>query len=161
MTITSVHARELTVSFEVTLAGDSRYHDAMHLLDGLRDLTDKLATDSQVRLEVTPEPTAAPVMDGGLRILPEARQVVLDGEPVALTRIEFDLLLFLAENPQRVFSRAQLLQQVWGYAHGGDRTVDVHVRRLRAKLGDVPIVTTLRGIGYRLADDVDVQVVRL
>ena len=55
--------------------------------------------------------------------------------PLPLTRLEFDLLLFLADNPRRVFTRAQLLTAVWGYEHTGERTVDVHVRRLRVKIG--------------------------
>ena len=70
-----------------------------------------------------------------MRLLTASRQVLLDGEPLPLTRLEFDLLLFLAERPRRVFTRAQLLAGVWGYEHTGERTVDVHVRRLRLKLG--------------------------
>ena len=57
---------------------------------------------------------------------------------IPLTRIEYDLLLFLAERPHRVFTRLQLLASVWGYEHAVARTVDVHVRRLRAKLGRTP-----------------------
>jgi two-component system, OmpR family, response regulator len=98
---------------------------------------------------------------GAIWIVPESRRVSVDGEPVPLTRIEFDLLQFLAEHPQRVFSRTQLLQQVWGYSHAGERTVDVHIRRVRAKLGDDALVTTIRGVGYRLADHVDIRLVRL
>ena len=84
--------------------------------------------------------------------------MLLDGEPVALTRLEFDLLHFLGANPRRVFSRPQLLQSVWGYSHAGLRTVDVHMRRIRAKLGDVPLVTTVRGVGYRLSDEADLAI---
>jgi DNA-binding response OmpR family regulator len=83
--------------------------------------------------------------------------VLLGGEPLRLTRLEFDLLLFLAENPRRVFSRLQLLTGVWGYEHAGARTVDVHIRRLRSKTGtNVPLVTTVYGVGYRLADDAEI-----
>jgi two-component system OmpR family response regulator len=83
-----------------------------------------------------------------------ARQVVRAGREVPLTRLEFDLLLYLAERPSRVFTRGQLLSGVWGYEHTGERTVDVHVRRLRLKLGgNVPAITTVYGVGYRLADD--------
>ncbi|WP_409074628.1 winged helix-turn-helix domain-containing protein, partial [Micromonospora chalcea] len=72
-----------------------------------------------------------------------------------------DLLLFLAEHPRRVFTRLQLLANVWGYEHAVARTVDVHVRRLRAKFGpDTPLVTTVYGVGYRLADDAAITVDR-
>lgn len=90
-----------------------------------------------------------------------SRLVLQDGAPVALTRREYDLFLFLCEHPRRVFSRAQLLRQVWGYDMvGTERTVDVHVRRLRVKLGEAArIIATVRGVGYRLDDDAAVQVV--
>ncbi len=88
-----------------------------------------------------------------------SRQAVAEGAPLPLTRLEFDLLLFLAENPRRVFTRAQLLIGVWGYDHTGERTVDVHVRRLRVKLGDgLPLITTVYGVGYRLSDDAGVVI---
>ena len=69
-----------------------------------------------------------------------------------LTFKEFELLKYLAQHPGRVFSRAQLLQEVWGYDYfGGTRTVDVHVRRLRAKLGSEheTLIGTVRNVGYR------------
>src|SRR6202043_629154 len=69
-----------------------------------------------------------------------------------LTFKEFELLKFLAQHPGRVFTRAQLLQEVWGYDYfGGTRTVDVHVRRLRAKLGTEheALIGTVRNVGYR------------
>ena len=87
-----------------------------------------------------------------VRVLVPGRVVLRDGERVHLSRLEFDLLRFLAERPGRVFSREALLDAVWG----GDRevtprTVDVHVRRVRAKLGrDLQLLSTVRGVGYRL-----------
>ncbi|MDG4831253.1 winged helix-turn-helix domain-containing protein [Solwaraspora sp. WMMD1047] len=94
-----------------------------------------------------------------LRILTASRRVLRDGVALVLTRLEFDLLRFLAQHPRRVFTRLQLLNQVWGYEHALVRTVDVHVRRLRAKVGDaLPVVTTVYGVGYRLADGVRVVV---
>jgi two-component system, OmpR family, response regulator MtrA len=70
-------------------------------------------------------------------------------------------LLFLAEHPARVFTRLQLLDHVWGYTHAGLRTVDVHIRRLRAKFGDdVALVTTVHGVGYRLTDGVNIDIER-
>ncbi len=74
------------------------------------------------------------------------------GRILDLTFKEFELLKFLAQHPGRVFTRAQLLQEVWGYDYyGGTRTVDVHVRRLRAKLGPEheQLIGTVRNVGYR------------
>jgi DNA-binding response OmpR family regulator len=79
-------------------------------------------------------------------------QVALDGEPVDFTYMEYELLRFLATHPNRVFTREALLQSVWGYDYyGGARTVDVHVRRVRAKLGaeHAPRLKTVRSVGYR------------
>jgi DNA-binding response OmpR family regulator len=82
------------------------------------------------------------------------------GRPLDLTFKEFELLRFLATHPSRVFTREQLLSEVWGYDYfGGTRTVDVHVRRLRAKLGDLEsLIGTVRNVGYRFnvyEDDAD------
>ncbi|MGI5150575.1 winged helix-turn-helix domain-containing protein [Plantactinospora sp. CA-294935] len=96
---------------------------------------------------------------GALRVLTGPRVVLQGGRPVPFTRLEFDLLVFLARNPRRVFTRLQLLSNVWGYEHAVARTVDVHVRRLRAKVArSVPLVTTVHGVGYRLADDAPVRI---
>jgi DNA-binding response OmpR family regulator len=76
----------------------------------------------------------------------------ISGRALDLTYKEFELLKFLAQHPGRVFSRAQLLQEVWGYDYyGGTRTVDVHVRRLRAKLGTEheQLIGTVRNVGYK------------
>ena len=76
----------------------------------------------------------------------------LRGRPLDLTYKEFELLKYLVQHPGRVFTRAQLLQEVWGYDYyGGTRTVDVHVRRLRAKLGPEHevLIGTVRNVGYR------------
>ncbi|MGE5461093.1 MAG: winged helix-turn-helix domain-containing protein [Solirubrobacterales bacterium] len=81
--------------------------------------------------------------------------VTVGGRPLDLTYKEFELLRYLAERPGRVFTRPTLLREVWGYDfYGGTRTVDVHVRRLRAKLGPEheSLVETVRGVGYRAAD---------
>ena len=91
---------------------------------------------------------------GDLEIRPEAGEVRLHGEPVAVTRTEFRLLCELAEHPGRVLSRQQLLQRVWGYDGGDERLVDVHVGRLRQKIEDgegAPRhLVTVRGLGYKL-----------
>jgi len=90
---------------------------------------------------------------GELQIDEDTYVVRLRGQPLDLTYREFELLKYLAANPGRVFTRGQLLQQVWGYDYyGGTRTVDVHIRRLRAKLGPEyePLIGTVRGVGYKL-----------
>ncbi|MGI8575494.1 MAG: winged helix-turn-helix transcriptional regulator [Egibacteraceae bacterium] len=90
---------------------------------------------------------------GALWIDGETYVVRLDGRPLDLTYREFELLRYLASNPARVFTRSQLLQEVWGYDYyGGTRTVDVHIRRLRAKLGaeHEQLIATVRGVGYKL-----------
>lgn len=82
--------------------------------------------------------------------------VRLRGETLDLTLKEYELLSHLASNPGRVFTRAVLLNSVWGYEYfGGTRTVDVHIRRLRAKLGDwgEEMIQTVRGVGYRFHAD--------
>ena len=89
-----------------------------------------------------------------MRIDAGSRQVWVDGEPVELTAIEFDLLKTLAEHRGMVLSREQLLQQVWGYDYyGEDRVVDVHVGHIRQKLGDDRFIVTVRGVGYRFVDE--------
>ena len=90
---------------------------------------------------------------GELSIDEDTYVVRLSGRPLDLTYREFELLKYLANNPGRVFTRGQLLQEVWGYDYyGGTRTVDVHIRRLRAKLGAEyeALIGTVRGVGYKL-----------
>ncbi len=79
-------------------------------------------------------------------------QATIDGKPIDLTYMEYELLRYFIEHQGRVWSREQLLQKVWGYDYfGGARTVDVHVRRLRSKLGEerASWITTVRSVGYR------------
>jgi two-component system, OmpR family, response regulator len=94
-----------------------------------------------------------------LRIFPDSRVILRGGQPVPLTRREFDLLLFFVEHPGRVFTRRQLLSAVWGYEYAGERTVDVHIRRLRVKVGQ-PLVATVYRVGYRLHEDTVATVIR-
>ena len=87
-----------------------------------------------------------------LELNPLTYQAALDGRPLDLTYMEYELLRFLVENQRRVWSRQQLLSKVWGYDYyGGARTVDVHIRRVRAKLGEerASWITTVRSVGYR------------
>jgi DNA-binding response OmpR family regulator len=95
---------------------------------------------------------------GPVELRPEEGVVKLNDEPVNLTRTEFRLLTILASKPGRVFSREQLLNEVWGYDYFGDpRLVDVHIRRLRAKIEADPhhpaLVQTVRGMGYKASED--------
>jgi len=90
----------------------------------------------------------------GVTIDTAGREVVVNGAPVMLSSLEFDLLAALAAAPGRVFSRAQLLERVWGYDfYGDERVVDVHIRSLRARLGDpagdAHLIATVRGAGYK------------
>ncbi|MEV4492830.1 winged helix-turn-helix domain-containing protein [Micromonospora coxensis] len=119
------------------------------------------AVPRPVAVVPAPRPATDDAHPDTLHVLAGTRVVRRGGEEIPLTRIEFDLLLFLAEHPYRVFTRLQLLASVWGYEHAVARTVDVHVRRLRAKLAaGTPVVTTVYGVGYRLADDARVRVDR-
>ncbi len=104
--------------------------------------------------------TPTSVVPRALRIDPQARSVTRGNRLIMLSRLEFDLLLYLAEHRGQAFTREHLLETVWGGPSTGTRTVDVHVRRLRAKAGDGPLVATIRGFGYRLAEAAVVQVVR-
>lgn len=95
---------------------------------------------------------------GGLELRPRTREVFLDGAPVPLSKLEFDLLLVLAQHPGMVFSRERLLDRVWGADFFGvDRVVDVHIAGLRKKLRDDPehprFIETVRGVGYRFVGD--------
>ena len=91
---------------------------------------------------------------GALVVDRSAREVYVDGRPVALTAKEFSLLAFLCESRGKVKTRDQVLARVWGSRYeGGARTVDIHVRRLRAKLGAALPLETVRGAGYKLVFD--------
>lgn len=96
------------------------------------------------------------IRSGDLAIDEATYTARLRGRALDLTFKEFELLKYLAQHPGRVFTRAQLLQEVWGYDYfGGTRTVDVHVRRLRAKLGaeHEALIGTVRNVGYRFVPD--------
>lgn len=90
---------------------------------------------------------------GRVTIDPSGREVLIDGEPVTLRAREFDLLLVLADHPNQVLSRDQLLDLAWGYEYGGQtRTVDVHVAQLRDRLGGSGVeIETVWGRGYKLS----------
>ena len=100
------------------------------------------------------------VRAGDLTIDPDRRKVTLGGEAVSLTAKEFELLAFFAGRPGRVFSRAQLLDRVWGYGHAGyEHTVNSHINRLRAKIepasGESRYILTVWGVGYKFNDELE------
>ncbi len=102
------------------------------------------------------DPTAAQITAGDLVIDETSYSARVGGRLLDLTYKEFELIKHLAQHPGRVFTRAQLLQEVWGYDYfGGTRTVDVHVRRLRAKLGleHEVLIGTVRNVGYRFVPE--------
>jgi DNA-binding response OmpR family regulator len=144
----------VTVTIDLTVGSGGLSPAAQHLLALLRQVADGPRGAGRVTsLRV------ASAAEGVVVVRAGAREVAVDGAPVRLTRLEYDLLLFLARHPRQVFTRAQLLRNVWGYEHAVERTVDVHVRRLRGKLGaHANVVTTVFGVGYRLSDEAEVTV---
>jgi DNA-binding response OmpR family regulator len=109
----------------------------------------RLAVDRHAAVDA---PSGEHVDIGDLTIDESTYTARLSGTPLDLTYKEFELLKFLAQHPGRVFTRAHLVQEVWGYDYfGGTRTVDVHVRRLRAKLGPEheALIGTVRNVGYK------------
>lgn len=109
-----------------------------------------------------PELSVVPDRDDDSRPLQlsvPSRVAAVRGVPVKLTRLEFDLLLFLCERPGQVIGRIELLRSVWKIDYVSTRTIDVHVRRLRRKLGPaLDLITTVRGVGYRLDNSRDVRI---
>jgi DNA-binding response OmpR family regulator len=110
--------------------------------------------DARIRLVIgrAVEDRSSPKIQASGVVIDEASySAKVHGRPLDLTFKEFELLRFFATHPSRVFTREQLLSEVWGYDYfGGTRTVDVHVRRLRAKLGDLEsLIGTVRNVGYR------------
>ena len=104
------------------------------------------------------QPESQQLRCGNLVLDLASRSALRDGVPVTLTAKEFDLMELFLRNPNRVFSRTSLLDQVWGYEYqGDDRTVDVHIRRLREKLEEVPAspayIMTKWGVGYYLKNE--------
>ena len=97
-------------------------------------------------------PEASLIKKGDLEIDKDAYIVRQGGKQISLTRREFELLFHLASHPGKLFNRQQLLDAIWGNVHITDRTVDVHVRKLREKLGD-ELIQTVKGVGYKFIGD--------
>jgi DNA-binding response OmpR family regulator len=128
--------------------------------DVILDTAGPAEVDARIRLAVgtfqavleSSDPTATEIRQGDVVIDESTYTAKIKGRALDLTFKEFELIKFLAQHPGRVFTRAQLLQEIWGYDYfGGTRTVDVHIRRLRAKLGPEfeAIIGTVRNVGYR------------
>ncbi|MFJ6279754.1 DNA-binding response regulator, OmpR family, contains REC and winged-helix (wHTH) domain [Arthrobacter subterraneus] len=125
--------------------------------DVVLDSAGPAEVEARLRLVIARANTAAEEVSSEIHasgvVIDEASYTArVGGEPMNLTYKEFELLKYLAQHPGRVFTRDQLLHEVWGYDYyGGTRTVDVHVRRLRAKLGadHEQLIGTVRNVGYR------------
>jgi two-component system response regulator MtrA len=114
----------------------------------------ELVARMKVRLRRSITEVNSELSIGNLKIDQIEHSIIRDGQVIALTRLEFDLLVALAKEPGRVFTREALLSEVWGYRHSTDtRLVNVHVQRLRSKIEHDPenpeIVVTVRGVGYK------------
>ncbi len=122
--------------------------------DIILDSAGPAEVEARIRLAIAKyraEKDVGTINASGVVIDESSYSAKVHGKPLDLTYKEFELLKFLAQHPGRVFSRDQLLSEVWGYDYfGGSRTVDVHIRRLRAKLGDLEgLISTVRNVGYR------------
>ena len=144
-----------TDTVDVVLGLESGADDYVHKPFKPKELVARV----RARLRRTPE-EAQPVESidiADLHIDVPGHQVIRDGQEISLTPIEFDLLVTLASRPRQVFSREELLEQVWGYRKSSDtRLVNVHIQRLRSKVevdpDDPKIIQTVRGIGYKTGE---------
>ena len=132
--------------------------------DVILDTAGPAEVDARIRIAlgkhaielVASDPPSGEIRSGEVTIDETTYTARLKGNVLDLTFKEFELLKYLAQHPGRVFTRAQLLQEIWGYDYfGGTRTVDVHIRRLRSKLGPEfeAIIGTVRNVGYRFTVD--------
>ncbi len=166
LTTTGVSAPLLVVVTEGGLAGLTA---EWGVDDVLLDTAGPAEVEARLRLAVgrradAGEEEVGPITAGSLVIDETTYSVRLRGKLLDLTYKEFELLKYLAQHPGRVFTRSQLLQEVWGYDYfGGTRTVDVHVRRLRAKLGieHELLIGTVRNVGYRFVPEVAAELEEL
>ena len=128
--------------------------------DVILDTAGPAEVDARIRIAIgeyaaqlaESDPGSGEIRTGEVSIDENSYTARIKGRALDLTFKEFELLKFLAQHPGRVFTRAQLLQEIWGYDYfGGTRTVDVHIRRLRSKLGPEheAIIGTVRNVGYR------------
>ena len=132
------------------------------ITDVILDTAGPAEVDARIRIvigkdaitQLAKNPSLKEIRSGEVVIDEDSYTAKVKGRTLDLTFKEFELLKYLAQHPGRVFSRSQLLQEIWGYDYfGGTRTVDVHIRRLRSKLGPEfeSIIDTVRNVGYRFA----------
>ena len=132
------------------------------ITDVILDTAGPAEVDARVRIvigkdaitQLAKNPSLKEIRSGEVVIDEDSYTAKIKGRTLDLTFKEFELLKYLAQHPGRVFSRSQLLQEIWGYDYfGGTRTVDVHIRRLRSKLGPEfeSIIDTVRNVGYRFS----------
>jgi DNA-binding response OmpR family regulator len=114
----------------------------------------RIAIGRREAQRIEADPTSGEIRSGDVVIDEKTYTAKVRGRALDLTFKEFELLKYLAQHPGRVFTRSQLLQEIWGYDYfGGTRTVDVHIRRLRSKLGPEfeAVIGTVRNVGYRFS----------
>jgi DNA-binding response OmpR family regulator len=132
------------------------------ITDVILDTAGPAEVDARIRIvigkdaieQLAKNPSLKEIRSGDVVIDEDSYTAKIKGRTLDLTFKEFELLKYLAQHPGRVFSRSQLLQEIWGYDYfGGTRTVDVHIRRLRSKLGPEfeSVIDTVRNVGYRFS----------
>jgi len=132
------------------------------ITDVILDTAGPAEVDARIRIvigkdaieQLANNPSLKEIRSGDVVIDEDSYTAKIKGRTLDLTFKEFELLKYLAQHPGRVFSRSQLLQEIWGYDYfGGTRTVDVHIRRLRSKLGPEfeSVIDTVRNVGYRFS----------
>ena len=145
-----------------TEGGLSAINADWQIADVILDTAGPAEIDARIRIvigkdaiaQLAKNPSLKEIRSGEISIDEDSYTAKIKGRTLDLTFKEFELLKYLAQHPGRVFSRSQLLQEIWGYDYfGGTRTVDVHIRRLRSKLGPEfeSIIDTVRNVGYRFA----------
>jgi len=147
-----------------TEGGLSAINSDWQIADVLLDTAGPAEVDARIRIvigkdaltQLAKNPSLKEIRSGEVVIDEDSYTAKIKGRTLDLTFKEFELLKYLAQHPGRVFSRSQLLQEIWGYDYfGGTRTVDVHIRRLRSKLGSEfeSVIDTVRNVGYRFSQN--------
>jgi DNA-binding response OmpR family regulator len=147
-----------------TEGGLSAINSDWQIADVMLDTAGPAEVDARIRIVIGKDaltqlainPSLKEIRSGEVVIDEDSYTAKIKGRTLDLTFKEFELLKYLAQHPGRVFSRSQLLQEIWGYDYfGGTRTVDVHIRRLRSKLGPEfeSVIDTVRNVGYRFSQN--------
>ena len=147
-----------------TEGGLSAINSDWQIADVILDTAGPAEVDARIRIvigkdaltQLAKNPSLKEIRSGEVVIDEDSYTAKIKGRTLDLTFKEFELLKYLAQHPGRVFSRSQLLQEIWGYDYfGGTRTVDVHIRRLRSKLGPEfeSVIDTVRNVGYRFTQN--------